>query len=344
MSRPAPLRHVRTAVGVFNLAVLFLLLVGVVIVGRGRRWFERQAELVVTFPATHAAALRVGVPVRLAGDPVGQVAATAREGDVVRARLLVGAAARETLRADASAQLRVPIAGLVGDLAIALDPGSARAPWPDGQVMEGQAEGDPAVKARETMDRVREQVPAILDRTQGILERTDAILAQVERSRAAENADRLVRSLDRLAGVLERERAIENAAASLARLEELLRGLRDGKGTAGKLFTDAALYDRAAALLDDVHRSWERIDALVASSTRLADRAQELADAARGRSTDLETLVAQVQLLALQSSRALDLVNEHWLLRGAAPEPGPPVPPAVLDLPADAPRSAGVRP
>jgi ABC-type transporter Mla subunit MlaD len=344
MSRPAPLRHVRTAVGVFNLAVLAVALAGVVLLGRGRRWFEKQKELDVAFPATRAAALRVGVPVRLAGDLVGKVVGASREGERIRARLLLGAAARETLRADATAELRVPIAGLVGDLAIALDPGTQPAPWPEGKVLEGEAEGDPAVKARETVDRVREQVPAILARTQDILDKTDAILGQVARTRAAEDADRLVRSLDRLAVALERERVIENASGSLARLEELLRGVREGKGSAGKLFTDAALYDRAAALLADMHRSWEKVDALVAASTRIADRAQELADVARGRSKEVETLVGEIQLLVMQSNRALDLVNEHWLLRGSVAEPGLPVPPAVLDLPSGAPRSAEARP
>jgi phospholipid/cholesterol/gamma-HCH transport system substrate-binding protein len=335
MSRPAPLRHVRTIVGVFNLAILFLLLVAIVLVGRGRRWFERHAELEVTFPASHAAVLRVGIPVKLAGDPVGQVKGAAREGDLIRAVLDIGAAARETLRADARAQLRVPIAGLVGDLSVALDAGSAKAPWPEGQVLAGEAEGDPAVKARETVDRVREQVPAILDRAQAILAKTDAILGQVERSRAAEDVDRLVRSLDRLAQSVERERAVANASASLARLEELLRGLRDGRGTAGKLFTDPLLYDRTAALLDDVHRSWGRIDGLIAATTQIAQRADELAQQARGRTREFEELLAEIQLLVLQSNHTLDLAAHSWFLRGAVPEPGPPLPPAVLDLSGD---------
>jgi len=341
MSRPAPLRHVRTVVGAFNLAVLALLLVGVVFVGRGRRWFEKHAVLAVTFPARHAAALRVGVPVRLAGDLVGTVAGATREGELIRARIDLGAAARETLRSDASARLRVPIAGLVGDLAISLEPGSAPSPWPEGKVMGGEAEGDPAVKARETVDRVREQVPAILDRTQAILEKTDAILGQVERSRTAEDVDKLVRSLDRLATAMDRERAIANASGSLARLEELLRGLRDGKGSAGKLFTDVAMYDRTAELLEDVHGSWQKIDALVAASTKVAEKAQELAEVARSRSREFDTLVGEVQLLVMQSNHTLDLVSSHWLLRGAIPAPGPPLPPAVLDLPPEPQRAEG---
>jgi phospholipid/cholesterol/gamma-HCH transport system substrate-binding protein len=333
MSRPAPLRHVRTIVGVFNLAILALLLVGIVFVGRGRRWFEKHAVLHVTFPANHAAVLRVGVPVKLAGDPVGKVAAAVREGGVIRSTLAIGAAARETLRADARAHLRVPIAGLVGDLSVALDAGSAPAPWPEGKVMTGEAEGDPAVKAGETVDRVREQVPALLERTQAILDKTDAILGQVQRSRAAEDVDRLVRSLDRLARSVEQERAVANASATLARLEELLRGLRDGKGSAGKLFTDPLMYDRTAVLLDDVHRSWGKIDALVGQTTQLAQRADELAQQARGRTREFEQLVAEIQLLVMQSNHALDLVANNWFLRGSVPEPGPPLPPAVLDLP-----------
>jgi phospholipid/cholesterol/gamma-HCH transport system substrate-binding protein len=323
--------------------VLAALVAGILFLGRGRRWFEKEVELPVTFPATHSAALRVGVPVRLAGDLVGKVGGASREGDRVRARLVIGESARETLRADAKAQLRVPIAGLVGDLFIALDPGSAPGPWPEGKVMEGEAEGDPAVKARETVDRVREQVPLILDRTQAILERSNAILGQVERARTVENVDHLVRSVDRLAQAVERERAIQNASASLARLEELMRGLRDGKGTAGKVFTDPALYDKTAVLLDDVHRSWDKIDGLLAASNRIADRAQALAEQARGHASEFETLLGQVQLLVLQSNHALDLMTNHWLLRGSIPEPGAPTPPAVLDLPADAPR-AEVRP
>ncbi len=343
MSRPAPLRHVRTVVGVFNLFVVAVLLVGIVFVGRGRRWFEKQAVLQVTFPARHAAALRVGVPVRLAGDLVGNVAGATREGELIRARLEIGQAARETLRADAQAQLRVPIAGLVGDLAISLDPGSAAAPWPDGKLMQGEAEGDPAVKARETVDRIREQVPEILDRTQAILAKTDSILGQVERSRAAEDVDKLVRSLDRLAQAVERERAIANASGALARLEELLRGLGEGKGSAGRFFTDPALYDRTAAVLDDVHRSWKDIDALVSTTTKVADVAQQLAQEARGRTKQFDTLVGEVQLLVMQSNHALDLVSNHWLLRGSLPEPGRPVPPAVLDLPPE-PQRAEARP
>jgi uncharacterized protein YoxC len=333
MSRPAPLRHVRTIVGVFNLAILALLLVGIVFVGRGRRWFEKHAVLHVTFPANHAAVLRVGVPVKLAGDPVGKVAAAVREGGVIRSTLAIGAAARETLRADARAHLRVPIAGLVGDLSVALDAGSAPAPWPEGKVMTGEAEGDPAVKAGETVDRVREQVPALLERTQAILDKTDAILGQVQRSRAAEDVDRLVRSLDRLARSVEQERAVANASATLARLEELLRGLREGKGSAGKFFTDPLMYDRTAVLLDDVHRSWGKIDALVGQTTQLAQRADELAQQARGRTREFEQLVAEIQLLVMQSNHALDLVANNWFLRGSVPEPGPPLPPAVLDLP-----------
>lgn len=201
--------------------------------------------------------------------------------------------------------------------------------------MEGEAEGDPAVKARETVDRVREQVPIILDRTQAILQKTDTILGQVERARTAENVDRLVRSVDRLAVAIERERVVANASGSLARLEEVLRGLRDGKGSAGKLFTDPAMYDKTAAVLDDVHRSWQKIDALVAATTLVAERAQELAAEARGRTKDLDTLVGEVQLLVMQSNHALDLVSNSWFLRGNVPEPSAPLPPAVLNLPTE---------
>ena len=272
--------------------------------------------------------LRPGVPVRLAGDAVGTVVAASRGGGLITARLSLVRAALEVLRADARATLRVPLAGLVGELGIELDPGGEPAPWPEGQVLAGVAEGDPAVKAREAVEQLREQLPAVLARTQSILDRSDAILGEVQRAGTAGHADRLVRSLDRLAQAVEREQAVARAAGVLAEAEALLRGVREGRGTAGRLVTDAALYDRTAEVLADLHASWAKLDALVGASATLATQAGELATRARARGEDLEALFGQVQVLVLQATRSLELVNEHWLLRGAAPAPGLPVPPA----------------
>jgi phospholipid/cholesterol/gamma-HCH transport system substrate-binding protein len=352
MTSAPPLRHVREIVGVFVLASLLLLLGALVVVGRGRNAFEQRASLEVTFPAAQAAVLRPGVPVRLAGDAVGKVSVATREGGLIRARLSLLHAAREVLREDARATLRVPLAGLVGELNIELDAGGLPTPWPEGRLMAGVAEGDPAVKARETVEQIRDQIPLMLSRTQSILDRSDAILEQVQRSRTAENADQLVRSLNRLAGAVEREEAVAHAAGVLAETEALLQGVRQGRGTLGRLATDAALYDRTAVLLEDLHGSWAKLDALVGASAKVAERAGELADRARSRGADLELLFGQVQVLVLQANRALDLLNEHWLLRGAVPEPARPVPPAVLDLgpmpataaPPQAPSAPGGRP
>ena len=344
MSSAPPLRHVREIVGVFVLAAIGLVLAALVIIGRGRGLFESRAELEVTFPADRAAVLRSGVPVKLAGDGIGKVVGVVRGGKLLTARLSVNQAAREVLRADARALLRVPIAGLVGELGIDIDAGSAPAPWPEGQVMVGDAEGDPAVKARETVESVRDQVPLILQRTQAILDKADAILGEVRQRDTAGHADDLIRSVDRLARAVEREQAVAHAARALGEAEALLKAARQGGGTTGKLLSDPALYDRTTAVLDDLHRSWPRLEALVGASTRVAERAGELADQARGRTEELEALLGETQLLVLQANRALDLVNEHWLFRGAGPEPGAPVPPAVIDWDAPAPRGAEGRP
>ncbi len=331
MSSSPQLRHVREIVGAFVLLAVIAVLAALLVVGRGRHWFDRRAELEATFPAEHAAVLRAGVPVKLAGEVVGRVVASSREQRLVRARLSLNGSAREVLRDDARATLRVPIGGLVGELGIELDAGGGAGTWPDGQVLVGEAEGDPATRARETLEALRTQLPAILGRTQEILTKADAILGQVKDARAVEHADRLVLSVDRLARSLERERAVEHAAAVMARAEELLRGLRDGKGTAGRLMTDAVMYERIEVALADLHGSWAKIDGLIGHTSDLARHAAELTEAARGRREELEVLLGQTQLLIVQANRTLELVNEHWLLRGSVPDPGAPSPPAVID-------------
>ena len=331
MSSAPPLRHVREIVGVFVLLSIGLVLAALVIIGRGRGLFESRAELEVTFPAERAAVLRPGVQVKMAGDAIGKVVAVIRGGDLLRARLSVNQAAREAMRADARALLRVPIAGLVGELGIDVDAGAAAAPWPEGKVLAGEAEGDPAVKARETVEQVRDQVPRILARTQDILDKADAILGQVRQRDTAGHADELIRSVDRLARSVEREQAVAHAARVLAEAEALLKEVRDGGGTTGKLLHDPALYDRTASILEDLHRSWPRLEALVGATTKVAEWAGELADHARGRTDELEELLAETRLVVLQANRTLELVNAHWLLRSALPEPAAPVPPGVID-------------
>jgi phospholipid/cholesterol/gamma-HCH transport system substrate-binding protein len=333
MSSAPPLRHVREIVGVFVLVALAMALAALVFIGRGRALFESRAELQVTFPAQRAAVIRPGVPVRLTGEVVGRVVATAREGDVIRARLSILRPAREVLRSDARATLRVPLGGLVGELGIELDTGGAATPWPEGRVIAGLAEGDPADKARETVEQIGVRVPLLLERTQSILDRSDAILGQVQRARTAENADRLVQTLERLARSAEREETVAHAARVLAETELLLRGVREGKGTVGRLATDPELYDRVSTLLADLHATWSKLDALVGASANLAAKAGELAERARTRTQDLEALYGQVQVLVLQANRALEAINETWPFRGPLPDPATPAPPAVLDLP-----------
>lgn len=343
MSSAQPLRHVREIVGVFVLAALGLALAALVFIGRGRSLFEGRAELQVTFPAVRAAAVRPGVAVRLTGEVVGKVVATAREGELIGVRLSILRAAREVLRSDARATLRVPLGGLVGELGIELDAGGAAAPWPEGRAMTGLAEGDPAEKAKETIEQIGVRVPLLLERTQSILDRTDAILGQVQQARTAENADRLVRTLERLARSAEREETLVHAARVLAETEQLIRGVREGRGTLGRLASDPELYDRTATLLADLHATWSKLDTLVGASASLATKAGELADRARTRTQDLEALYGQIQILVLQANRALDAVNESWPFRGALPEPERPAPPAVLDL-AEPPGSAAAAP
>jgi ABC-type transporter Mla subunit MlaD len=341
MSTSQPLRHVREIVGVFVLVTLALALAAVMFIGRGRAVFESRATVFVTFPAARAAVLRPGVAVRLTGEAVGRVVVVTRHGEIIRTRLEILQAARDVLRNDAKATLRVPLAGLVGELGIELDPGGETEPWPDGRTLVGEAQGDPADKVREAVEQLRTQVPLILARTQSILDRTDGILGEVQRAHTAENADRLVRTLERLARVAEKEEALVHVARVLSELEQLIRGIREGKGSIGRLVTDPTLYDRTALLLEDLHGSWSRIDGLVVASSRLADRASELAEGARGRKQDLESLFGQVQLLVLQANRALDKVNESWLLGGEPQAPLRPAPPAVLDLPWSAAAPAG---
>jgi phospholipid/cholesterol/gamma-HCH transport system substrate-binding protein len=335
LKEPFKFRYVREIVGVFVLGSLAIALVGLLAVGTGRRWFERKTDLSAVFPAEKAAVVHKGVPVRLAGERIGEVTGIRLEGtERNHITMRVRADATEALRTDSKAILRVPIAGLVGELAIELTPGTEAAPFPAGQELPGISQGDLFGELEDVTAVLAVEVPAITRQVRLLLEHANALAGQAVEGRAGTHASALVANAAKLAGQAEREQVAARAGRILGELEKLLASINAGEGTVGHVVKDPAAHDRVVVLLEDLHKSWADIAKILEGTGKLASDAGVLTAQVKKRADSIPAMMDQTERMLLRTNQTLEGMQRHWLLRGSVERPGPPpVPPAVLDVP-----------
>jgi ABC-type transporter Mla subunit MlaD len=335
LSEPFKFRYVREIVGVFVLGSLAVALVGLLLVGTGRRWFERKTDLGAVFPAEKAAVIHKGVPVRLAGELIGQVTAMRLEGiELNHVTMRVRADALEALRSDSKAILRVPIAGLVGELAIELTPGKEAAPFPPDRELPGMSQGDLLGEMEQVTKILAVEIPEITRQVRILLEHANALAGQAAEGKAGTHGAALLASTSRLLAQAEQQKITARAGAILADIDKLLASVAAGEGTAGHLVKDPAVHDRVVLLLEDLHRSWADIAKILEGTGKLAGDAGVLTAQVRKRAESIPAMLDQTERLLLRTNQTLEGMQRHWLLRGTLAEPSvPPDPPAVLDAP-----------
>ncbi len=331
MSEPFKFRYLREIVGFFVLGSLLAALASLFLVGEGRNWFVRRVDLTAVFPAERAGVIRSGLPVRLAGERIGLVTEVVLDGDDLRVRLRVAGSALAGLRADSKAVLRLPIAGLIGDLAIDLTPGRSGTVIRAGDTLPGSNEGDVLGDAEVIMKALARDIPPILSETRAALVRTNALLQQLEQNRAGEHVAALAASAARLTTQAESAQLAAHAAATAAELAALLKSINQGEGSLGKLARDPALHQRVITALDDVHASWGELAKVIASAAKVAEDASVMSAALRTRANDLPAIVDRSDRMLLNANRTLEAAQRSWLLRdGVQAGNPPPLPPAVL--------------
>jgi phospholipid/cholesterol/gamma-HCH transport system substrate-binding protein len=349
LREPFHFRYIREIVGLFVLGSLAVALGTLVVLGNAQRWFERRVDVRAVFAAEKVTVVHPGVPVRLAGEAVGVVEEVRVEKDRrAHVRMRVRLTARQALRADSTAILRVPIAGLVGDLAIELTPGGDAPAVPDEFELPGLTQGDLLAELESVLRELGRDLPGLTAELIRTLEHVNGLLAQAEKGQAGTHASELLARSAAVTGQIERERLVGRTAAAVGELEQLLAGVERGEGTAGKLVRDPAMHDRLARALDDVHGSWGDLQKAIVAAGKLGDDGSVVSAELRKRAEDVPAMLDQTQRLLLRTNQTLEALQRHWLLRGSV-QAGvpPPEPPAVLDraqpIPAHAPATE-VRP
>jgi phospholipid/cholesterol/gamma-HCH transport system substrate-binding protein len=262
----------RLRVGLFTVGLLILFAVSILLLGEKQQLFVRQVRFITRFQ--HVGGLTPGAAVWLNGVVAGSVEEVDLPADPqeqkITVRFRVDAKLSRRVRADSAVRIRT--LGLLGDRYLEITSGSPRQPrLQAGDEVPGVEPTDVAAVLSQGGDVVA-NVLAISGSLRTILER-------VEKGEGA---------LGEITTNPEKgTKAVMHLVSMLEQTDELLKGIRQGRGVVGKLLTDSALEQR---LIDDLggmahagrevaealERDLKREDSMVAALLRDPDGRRRL--------------------------------------------------------------------
>ena len=315
-------RRVNEITGTFVLIVVAVLIAAVMWTGHSQRWFKSRVTLRIVLPEAGAAGIRQGSEVYFLGTLVGSVS------DVIvdtTGRMEAEANIRRDffrfVRADSSAVVKMKF-GVAGDSFFEITRGEGR-PLPEKNAsIVCKEQYQSALEA--AVEEIRGQTLAVLKKTSAGLDTWTAL------------GTNLITTQERLEQLV-------------AHLNDLVAGVEQGKGTAGRLISDPALADEAQNLLARANETMGELQGMVTNLNGVVKNVQngttrlpEITDAVADEVKDLPGLVRQTQASMREMERLVEAMQRTWLLRKYVNQTNPPPlnPPSEPAVPEKSPLKA----
>jgi len=280
-------RHVNEITGIFVILVVVVLIAAIVGTAYKQRWFRGTVTLWIVLPEAGAAGIRQGSEVYFLGTLVGTVsdvfvAATGR----MEARTSIRSDFFRFVREDSSAVVKKKF-GVAGDAYFDITRGK----------------GQPLPKKNASI--VCKELPGTIETA--IEEVRRALLPVLEKlSVGVDTWTSLGTNLGETRQQLNR---------LIARLDGLVAGVEQGKGTAGKLLTDPAVADDLKTILDKGNVSMDQLQGILKDVQVAGTHLSAVSEALAIEAKDLPGLVLQTQQTLHELERLIEGLERHWLIR-----------------------------
>lgn len=292
-------------VGAFILGGALLFAVGLFFIGERRMLFGNTFQVFAEFAGISG--LDAGAMVRVAGMQAGEVEVIqvpSGPSGKFRVRMRIRNDLRPLIREDSVATIQND--GLVGNKFVQIEPGTERAPVvADGGTVQSQEPFDLAdvlEQLRGTIETVDETIVTLragLD---------EAIAAVTDAARSAEGL---------IDDVGDDARAIVAAGQSVSEdLEAILSGVREGRGTIGKLVTDDALYERARSIAAEAERAMVNVRQATDEARAAIESFRGDDGAAQGLASSLQQTLASARDAMTDLADATEALKHNFLFRG----------------------------
>jgi phospholipid/cholesterol/gamma-HCH transport system substrate-binding protein len=298
-------------VGAFVLGGAVLFMAALFMIGDRRNLFGGNFEAVAEFRSVSG--LRAGAPVRVAGFGAGEVvsiAIPAGPEQPFRVRMRLRDDLRQLVRVDSSAAIQTD--GLIGNRIVQIDGGTSDAPVVgEGGLIRSTEPLDMEdifQRASVTVDDLGAAVMSVRDEVEEALEAFTAFAQEATTVVSDVGGDLKVISGD-LASVSGGARRV------VQDVEVLAAGVREGRGTVGRLMHDDQLYQQVSAVAGDVGQT-------VANLRATTDQVRQMVDDVRvegpdgGLTADLRRTMGQAEEAARGLADTTDALRHNVLVRG----------------------------
>lgn len=305
-ARRRPKRTSRLAVvGLFVLMAGLLFALGLFMIGDRRALFARDFEIYTEF--SRLGGIQNGAIVRVAGADAGEVEeirVPRNPSEKFRLKLRVLEDLRGLVRTDSVASIQTD--GLVGNKFIQIEAGTDAAPQaPDGATIPGSELydfGELLGQASETMKAVNDLVAEV---------RASLNTALTGVTDTMREANRIMDSLDaEMKSILRRGEVVVND------LGMIVRDVRAGKGTAGKLVTDTELYDRANSMMRDAQGVIAKVNEAAEQAKQFVTEMRSNSGPVQGAVADLRDTLASAREAMNDLSETSEALKRNFFFRG----------------------------
>jgi phospholipid/cholesterol/gamma-HCH transport system substrate-binding protein len=304
--------RMRVAVGAFIVGGILLFASGLFLIGDRRLLFARQFELSATFGKVTG--LQVGGKVRLAGFDAGEVleiVIPARPSDRFRVRMRVREDLHQLVRDDSTCSLQTD--GIVGSTFVQISKGTDEAPVvPPGAALDGIDPIEFADLIREGRETFRTVSREIID-------------LKGDASQAIESVTELTRSTAVVIGSVGEEvrgvsksstAALDHVTQAFASAQDVIDGVKAGRGTVGQLVTDDTLYRRLTGLgseteqaMRNIREATDRGRAMIEDLTAPNGKGQQMVQTMRD-------VLGQTQEVVSDLADSMEALKRNFLFRG----------------------------
>lgn len=292
-------------VGLFVLMTGLLFALGLFMIGDRRALFARDFEVYTEF--ARLGGLQQGAIVRVAGADAGEVVEirvprSPREKFRLKLRLLEDL--HGLVRTDSVASIQAD--GLVGNKFVQVEAGTEAAPQAQpGATIRGtdlydftdllKQASDTMTSVADLVGQVRTSVNVALG---GVIETTD-------------EAKRIMRLLE-----AEFRTLTSRGKVVMDDVGGIVRDLRAGKGTAGKLLNDSELYDRANTIMKDAQVVVAKVNDAAEQAKQLVTEMRSNSGPVQGAIADLRSTLAGAREMMADLAENSEALKRNFFFRG----------------------------
>jgi phospholipid/cholesterol/gamma-HCH transport system substrate-binding protein len=301
MKKHFKFRHVNEITGIFVILIAMVLIAAIVWTARSQGWFRSTVALRIVLPEAGAAGIGPGSEVYFLGTLVGtvfDVIVDANGG--MEARTTIRSDFFRFVRVDSSAVVKKKF-GVAGDAYFEIMRGIGQPlPKKDAFIVCGDLPGT----METAIDDIRNAVLPVLEK---LSKGFDTWTTLGEKLSAAADA------WTRLGSDLSEPR--KHLDQLIGRVDGLVAGIQQGKGTAGKLLADPVFADDLKTLLAKGNMSLDQLQGILNDVQPAGADLSAVSDALAMEAKDLPGLVLQTQQTLHELEKLIEGIERHWLIR-----------------------------